>query len=169
MNLKCSTLKDVPDIMRIIKDAQNYLAGLRIDQWQDGYPNKEQIELDIKNNDSYVVLSDLGEIMITTVFTTRPEVTYQNIDGKWITDDNAKYGVIHRLAVREKYRKLGLAKLIFNKAEEKLKGLKISSMRVDTHKDNKGMQQLISKLGYKYCGIIYLENGDERFAYEKKL
>ena len=40
-------------------------------------------------------------------------------------------------------------------------------MRIDTHVDNTGMQNLLLKLNYNYCGIIYLENGDLRLAYEK--
>ena len=40
-------------------------------------------------------------------------------------------------------------------------------MRIDTHEENKGMQKLISQLGYKYCGIIVLESGDKRLAFEK--
>jgi RimJ/RimL family protein N-acetyltransferase len=40
-------------------------------------------------------------------------------------------------------------------------------MRCDTHKDNKIMQHTLEKNGYKYCGVIYLDNGDARVAYEK--
>ena len=56
--------------MSIIKDAQKYLAHLNIDQWQDGYPNQTQIELDIKNNDSYVIVNIDNLIIGTTVFLT---------------------------------------------------------------------------------------------------
>ena len=30
------------------------------------------------------------------------------------------------------------------------------------------MQHNIAKHGFTYCGIIYLANGDERLAYQKK-
>ena len=114
MNLLCSKLSDVPFIMGIINDAQKYLASLNIDQWQDGYPDETQIKLDIKNNDSYLVLIESNQIIGTTVFTIKKEPTYQNIDGNWITPEDAKYGVIHRLAVGDDYRKLGLAKFVFS-------------------------------------------------------
>jgi hypothetical protein len=29
------------------------------------------------------------------------------------------------------------------------------------------MQHVISKAGFRYCGIIYLASGDERLAYQK--
>ena len=46
---------------------------------------------------------------------------------------------------------------------------KDSNIRIDTHRDNRIMQHNILKEGFAYCGIIYLENGDERLAYQKLL
>mgnify|MGYP001361282055 FL=1 len=169
MKLVRSTLSDVPIIMSFIHDAQVYLASLKIDQWQDGYPNKEKIELDISNNDSYVVMDDNETIIGTTVFTTKTEHAYKAIQGNWITNDNVEYGVIHRLAVGDKYRNLGLARFVFKECHERLKESNIGSLRIDTHEGNKGMQYLLKDLGYIYCGIIILESGDERLAFEKIL
>jgi len=169
MKLIHSVLKDLPTIMNIIGDAQRYLANLGIDQWQDGYPDETQIKLDIKNKDSYVVLSDLEEVMGTTVFTTKTETTYQHIKGGWITNNATKHGTIHRLAVSNQYRKLGLAKFVFDECEQQLKIMKIESLRIDTHEENKGMQHLLKQLSYTYCGVINLANGDKRLAYEKVL
>ena len=167
MELIPTKLSDVPTVMGIIKDAQNYLAALHIDQWQDGYPNQNQIEIDIKNNDSFIVVNETNDIIGTTVFSTKKESTYQNIEGKWITSDDSKYGVIHRLAVGDNYRSLGLAKFVFNECEQRLKNMNIASMRIDTHRDNKGMQQMLKKRDYVFCGVIILDSGDERLAFEK--
>jgi ribosomal protein S18 acetylase RimI-like enzyme len=167
MKLQHSKKKDIPIIMNIIADAQKYLANLGIDQWQDGYPNTNQIELDINNDDSYIIINDEDVTIGTTVFTTKAESTYQNIDGEWATKDDAVYGVIHRLAVDDKYRNSGLAKFVFDECESRLKQMSIYSMRIDTHRDNKGMQYMLKKRGYEYCGVIILDSGDERLAYEK--
>lgn len=41
-------------------------------------------------------------------------------------------------------------------------------LRIDTHEDNVVMQNLVKKLGFKYCGIIHIkEDNDPRLAYEK--
>ena len=169
MIIRNSSIKDVPIIMEVIADAQQYLASLNIDQWQDGYPSEAQILIDIFNDDSYVVIDENQNIIGATVFTTKIEHTYNKIEGKWLTEKDAAYGVIHRLAVSNKYRKSGFAKFVFQYCEEVLKEKGIGSMRVDTHKDNKGMQALIESLGYEFCGIIILESGAERLAYEKIL
>jgi len=101
------------------------------------------------------------------MFTTRNELTYAVIEGNWLTNDNTTYGVIHRMAVNNEYRNTGAAKFIFHYFEQLLKAENIVSMRIDTHQDNIGMQHILTKLDYKYCGIIYLEDGNKRLAYEK--
>ena len=48
MKIRLSTSDDISNIMIIIEDAKEYLASQKIDQWQKGYPNTEQVENDIK-------------------------------------------------------------------------------------------------------------------------
>ena len=43
---------------------------------------------------------------------------------------------------------------------------KCGNIRIDTHRDNKVMQNILQKLGFTCCGVIYLENGAERLAYQ---
>ena len=43
----------------------------------------------------------------------------------------------------------------------------INHLRIDTHNDNKIMQHVIEKNGFKRCGIIHVNDGSERIAYEK--
>ena len=71
------------------------------------------------------------------------------------------------MAVTNEFRKKGVAKFIFEQCEQLLLQNNIESMRIDTHEDNLAMQGLLNKLKYLYCGVIYLENGDKRLAYEK--
>ena len=41
-------------------------------------------------------------------------------------------------------------------------------LRIDTHGDNKVMQNLLGKLGFTHCGTIFVhEDNDPRLAYEK--
>ena len=162
--------EDLPRIMEIVKEAQHYLADLNIDQWQDNYPNEETILNDIEKNQSFVI-KDNGLIIGTTVFTTEEDLNYRKVEGgSWLTPMDNVYGVIHRIAVSNEYRSKGFAKFVFNHCEQLLKEQGIESMRIDTHRDNLGMQSLVKTLGYKYCGIIYLARGGaERFAFEKTL
>lgn len=169
MKLRPSTKNDLIDIMLFIKDAQHFLAAQNINQWQDNYPNTEVIDRDINNRESFVITTDKGKTIATSMFTINGESTYNFIKGNWITKNNTKYGVIHRIAVSNNARNKGVAKFIFNVFETRLQKMEFTSLRIDTHKDNHIMQQLLQNLGYVYCGVIYLNNGNERLAYEKVL
>lgn len=168
MKIRQSTLKDVPSIMTIIDDAKAYLASQNIDQWQNGYPNEEQVKNDIEKEESYVVVNDENQVMATSMFTLRKEPTYKEvIDGKWLNSEEETYGVVHRLAIKKEYRKLGLATFLFDDFHQQLKSKNIKSLKIDTHEGNLGMQSLIKKLGYQYCGIIYTSYNAKRLAFEK--
>ncbi|WP_299052641.1 N-acetyltransferase [uncultured Polaribacter sp.] len=154
--------------MIVINDAKSYLAAQNIDQWQNGYPNTAQVENDIKKGESYVLVNDENLVLATAMFTLRKEPTYKKvIDGNWLVSEEEIYGVIHRMAIKKEYRKFGLATLLFNEFHQQLKVNDIQSLKIDTHEDNLGMQSLLKKLGYVYCGIIYTNYNAKRLAFEK--
>lgn len=167
MELRKGNPTDANDILGIIKQAQDYFKIQGINQWQNGYPNLETIKHDIHMGYNYVLLKE--KVIIGTVaLGFDGEKTYNNIyNGKWRS--NQSYAVIHRLAVDSEYKGSGIASIIINKIEELCIKSKIKSIRVDTHKDNRSMQNLLHKNGFVYCGIILLEDKSERLAYEKIL
>lgn len=167
MKIRLSTSNDIVEIMLIINDAKQYLASKNIDQWQNGYPNTAQVENDIANGESYVVVNDKNVIMATSMFTLRKEPTYKIIEGKWHVSEDEIYGVIHRMAIKKEYRKFGLATFLFHEFHQQLKEKNIQSLKIDTHEENLAMQSLIKKLGYVYCGIIYTNYNAKRLAFEK--
>ena len=63
MRLVTSKLDNLQSILDIIQDAQNYLSELKIDQWQDGYPDQIIIKNDITNNESFCVHDTEGVII----------------------------------------------------------------------------------------------------------
>lgn len=165
MKFRKSKIEDIPMMMEIIKQAQNYFKSKDIDQWQDGYPNEENLREDIIQGESYVMLLD-DKIVATAVISFRGESTYNEIyRGNWLSD--REYAVVHRVAVNDGYKGQGLSHKIIEFSQKKCKELGYSSIKIDTHKDNFVMRSLLEKNGFKYCGIILLEDGAERVAYEK--
>ena len=167
MEFRKSTINDMPDIMNIFKQAQSYFKENRIDQWQNNYPNENVISNDIKNNDSYVMM--LNDKVIATIFASfEEEITYNKIyDGKWLNDDD--YCVIHRIAVDNSFKGQGIFYKLIKNVEELCKPKGIHTIKVDTHEDNITMQNTLNKNGFTYCGVIYLEDGDKRVAYQKNI
>lgn len=165
MEFRKATNEDTISIMDIIRQAQTCLKQCGIDQWQNNYPNMEIIVNDIKNRNSYIAIKN-NKIAGTVCVDFGGEKTYKTIyDGQWLT--GGQYAVIHRIAVDSVHKRNGLASEIIISIEAICLKRDIHSIRVDTHRDNLAMQKLLQKNGFIYCGIIYLEDGNERIAFEK--
>lgn len=165
MEFRKATIEDMPKIMNIFKQAQAYFKENKIDQWQNNYPNEDVIIKDIENNDSYVIVED-DNIVATIYASFDEEKTYNKIyDGHWITKGD--YCVIHRVAVDNTYKGKGLFSQLIKNVEKLCAPKGISTIKVDTHEDNMTMQNTLKKNGFKYCGVIYLEDGDKRVAFER--
>ena len=168
--------RDLDGIMLIIEEARGTIASLGIDQWQDGYPQREIILSDIDAGVSFCVENtDTGEIISTFAVFCDGEVLYDRIvDGEWKTGDSpsekkdsVSYTAIHRVAISVKARGSGLSGKIINFVGEIAKEKKKKSLRIDTHRGNVVMRRMLEKNGFVHCGTIFLENGDPRVAYEK--
>lgn len=158
---------DLPEIMGIIKSAQNYLKLKVIDQWQNNYPNQETISLDIKNGNFYLIETE-KEILAVAAIIFGSDPTYDYIEaGQWLAD--GEYGVIHRAAVKKEYKGQGIISAIFKETYKLGRKRKARSIRIDTHPENLAMQRAIEKEAFKYCGIIYTKDGSKRLAYERIL
>ncbi len=160
MKIRQSQYTDLPQLLQIYETARRFMQQTgNAGQWVDGYPKEELLIDDINKGNSYVCLNENNEITGTFYYIVGEEPTYLNIyEGAWLNDD--PYGVIHRIASSGKQK--GIAETCINWCLEKCENL-----RIDTHRDNKVMQSILQKLGFTYCGIIYLENGAERLAYQK--
>ena len=159
--------EDINSIMNIIRQAQDYFKEQGINQWQDNYPNFESVKNDIKNKNGYILLKD-NIIVGTVAVSFDGEKNYKNIyGGKWFS--SGAYAVIHRIAIDASNKGLGLSSIIIKNIEKICLNMGVHSIKIDTHKENISMQKMLSKNGFIYCGLIYLENSSERMAFEKLL
>ena len=170
MIIRRSTDKDVDALMKIFDEARGTIAALGIDQWQNGYPSSDVILEDISLAQSYLVEAD-GCVAGTFALIVDGEPAYDKIySGHWLSgDENRDYVAIHRVAISVSRRGSGLSGMIIEFAAETARSFKRTSLRIDTHQGNKVMRRMLEKNGFSYCGVIYLENGDARVAYEKIL
>jgi len=153
-----ASMSDLDEIMSIFKDGQAFLKEKGIDQWQDGYPTIDIVKEDITNRRMHVVLDNDGICAVYVLVGKDP--TYKYIeDGSWMSDTD--YVTIHRICVKGNKRNKGIAKYIVDDIKKYQKHI-----RIDTHKDNRVMQHFLRSNGFLYRGIIYLDNGKARNAFE---
>ena len=159
LTVRKATYQDLPIMQEIFKCAREYMkAHGNPTQWGNTAPPLYLIERDIERGASYLVL-DEDEPVGTFSFTIGDEPTYQEIkDGAWLNDN--PYGAMHRIASN------GKAKGVFEVAYKFCLTFGID-IRVDTHENNKTMQNAVTKFGFKYCGIITAEDGTPRLAFHK--
>lgn len=127
-------------------------------QWKDNRPPRETVERDIRISQSYVIEEE-GEIVGVFALIFGKDPTYSQIDGAWLNGE--PYVTLHRIASSGK--RGGILKDILSFAEALSE-----NVRVDTHRDNLIMQRLLKRFGYTQCGVIVIEDGSERIAFQKK-
>ncbi len=159
MRIRLTEAQDLDEIMFIYEYAreQMKISG-NPHQWYDKLPTENTISDDIKNKNSYIIEKD-GIICGVFTFIIGEEPNYKTIEGQWKNND--VYGTIHRIASSGK--ESGIFARCLKFCENK-----ISNIRIDTHRDNKIMQHLIEKNGFYRCGIIHVQDGSPRIAYQKQ-
>lgn len=168
MIIRTSEISDLSQIVNLLNQAKSYFERSGIDQWQNGYPNGDNILQDIVEGKSFVFF-DHNQVLGTMYFTIGKEPNYEVIeDGQWLTDSDT-YAVMHRIVVDERIKGKGVAKQMLDYVESVAKQSHIGSLRIDTHKDNLSMQRFLQKNGFQPCGIIYVEDGTQRIGFEKIL
>lgn len=147
--------------MEVFEEAKNIMAESgNPHQWGPEYPHINLIREDIRRGVGYVCRDDQGRILAYFAFMYGPEPTYATIkEGEWL-DQDKNYYVLHRLAKKKGEQKVFDIVIRFCSSIE-------PNIRVDTHRDNAIMRHCLSKYGFVYCGIINLDDGQERIAFQR--
>lgn len=163
LNILPATMQDLEEIMNIYSIAKEYMKSTgNPNQWSGTYPERELLAADIEKHQLFVCKSeeevDQNKVQAVFAFIIGDDPTYAYIeDGAWLNDNS--YGTIHRIASR------GEVKGMFKQCLDFCLG-QIPDIRIDTHEDNKVMQHLLTKQGFQKCGVIYLQSGAKRLAYQ---
>lgn len=159
MEIRKSTIEDLSAILEVYSNARKFMADHgNPSQWGTNRPTVKEIENDILTGNSYVCINN-NEICAVFYFAFGFDSTYKEIfEGNWLCDDD--YAVVHRIASTGKVKGAGSFCLnwAFNQS---------GNLKIDTHRNNIIMQKTLKKNNFKYCGVIYLDDGEERLAYQR--
>lgn len=158
MIIREARTEDIERILEIYDIAKVFMRQTgNPHQWNSRYPDQITLEEDIHKHQLFVMEED-SIIHSVFAFIIGEDPTYKKIEGAWL--DHSIYGTIHRIASD------GTMHQVFKKAVD-FCSEKCAHLRADTHEDNKIMQKVILKNGFQETGIIYVEDGTPRIAYEK--
>ena len=159
MNIRKAKISDLSQIISIYAYAREIMRTTGNEtQWKNTYPTNDIISSDIENGYLRILFDEEG---IQGVFAFLPDgdPVYDCIDGAWINEK--PHAAVHRVASAGKKR--GLLPLCMSYCFSLSDNIKI-----DTHENNKIMQHQLEKLGFVRCGIVTLENGETRIAYQRE-
>lgn len=167
LQLRKAVEADVPAIAWLYDQARAALKAAGVNQWQDGYPNADDALADIEAGRGYVLTEDSKVVAFACLgFGTDP--TYTVIEqGSWLSQ--GEYGYLHRIAVDPTVKGRGAAGIFFDELKRLARERGLASVRGDTHRDNLPMQRVMAKNGLLCRGIIHVEDGSERLAFEAVL
>ena len=164
--------KDLSQIYEIYAIARKFMRDNgNHAQWGEGDRPEDLLEEDIRQGNLYVLEEVMdGEdtdnaentmsekIHAVFAFVEGPDPVYTRIEqGKWMSD--SEYSAVHRVASDGTVHNVLGQIMDYCKAQR-------SHLRIDTHEDNKVMQHVLKKSGFKRCGIVYVPDGSARIAYE---
>ncbi len=156
-HVRPATLLDLDEMAKIYASARAFMrASGNHNQWKDDRPDMNEVRRDILSGHSYVIEENACMVAVFSALPS-PDPTYSYIKGAWLND--LPYYVIHKIAKKDATP--GILKTAVSFCLEKA-----SDVRIDTHEQNLPMQRALSHLGFVYCGIIYLADGQERNAYQ---
>lgn len=157
--------EDFRRCMDILNAGREFQRAQGFVQWPDGYPDEESIRGDIRDGLGYVLKVD-GTVAAYMYIGFDGDPSYPEIKGAWNHD--GPYAVVHRIAIAQEFRGMGLASIAFQLVEKLCLERDFHILRIDTDGENKRMQHVLTKNGFICCGTVVQGNGD-RLAFEKKI
>lgn len=171
LSCRPATEDDLKAILELVGQARVLLRRRGVDQWQDGYPDSAAFARDMAQGCCHLVLHG-AEIAGVFSLTAQPEECYTAItDGKWSSDE--PYAVLHRSAVSQRFLGSGVSDFLMEQAKALTWAMGRRWLRVDTHKKNKAMQNLLRRCGFQYRGNVLVsvreDHDPRRLAFETRV
>lgn len=164
MEYRLGKTDDLDNICKLIALAIETMEKQEIYQWDEKYPTREDLTVDIQNETLYTVIDNN---VVIAIYVINRECDEEYYNCKWEFDTETAC-IIHRLCVSPVIQNRGIGKQILNHIEEQLRDLGFSSVRLDVFTENPHAIRLYEKNGYIKRGYADWRKG--RFwLMEKKL
>ncbi len=155
-------LKDINEVMRLIKEVISELENNEISQWDEIYPDYKVIFNDIHTETMFGIFKNL-ELAGIVVLDKNQSLEYSSV--KWELGDGSPL-VMHRLCIRPKFQRQGIAKQLLKFSDQYAINNSYQSIRLDAFSGNPSALNLYDNNGYMRRGVVTFRKGDF-YCYEK--
>tara|TARA_R110002072_G_scaffold266303_3_gene425215 strand:- start:2274 stop:2777 length:504 start_codon:yes stop_codon:yes gene_type:complete len=158
-------IHEIDEIITLTKACGSYMRENGIDQWDENYPDRDRILVDLESKTLFAYREN-STIIGIVVLNENQDEEYAEIN--WSTNDDNRNIVLHRLAVHPNQQGKGIAREIMDFAEQFAKEQNYDSIRLDTFSQNQRSQKFYTNRGYTDLGPIYLKYKKDHpyFCYE---
>lgn len=164
LKIRKAAPQDLTAVTTVFKEAIKVMDKSGIFQWDEVYPNEEDIKQDIEKSEMY-----LGEIggKIAVAFVLNREYDKEYEKGNW-KYKNSSFFVIHRLCVNPAFQNKGVGTKTMFLIEDMLKNRGIETIRLDAFSLNPFALKMYEKIGYIKIGEANFRKG-LFYLFEKKI
>jgi ribosomal protein S18 acetylase RimI-like enzyme len=167
ISIEKAAFNDLEKLYAITKSCANHMIDQGVFQWNNYYPSKEILQLDIELQQIWKLVKK-NSIIGIVVLSEIEDTEYKTV--KWLTNSSHNL-YIHRLAVDPNFQRKGYAQKLMDFAENYAMEHHYHSIRLDTFSQNKRNQEFYEKRNYvKLESIYFLKQSEFPFyCYEKVL
>ena len=148
--MRLATMKDLPRLLEIKKDAVAYMASHNNDQWNEEFPPVSSY-VDFIQGGNMHVLEEEGVVVGMIGLVDLQDEEYKPMP--W--SSQGKEMVIHRLALAKEVYGQGYAKFLLSYAIDIAKKTNVAIIKMDTYSKNKTAQKMFIDMGFTYVGDIH--------------
>lgn len=171
MQIVKAKVNDINELIKVYHIAVDHMFNENnTNQWQHDEDNFVRLVNKYIDDKNFYIIKENDEIVGFFAMIFGVDITYNQIDGKWINND--PYVTVHKIA--SKYYKKGIASFMLNYVINQAIKNNVYNIRIDTHKDNISMQSFLAKHNFVKCGVISItcnfnDLNSLRYAYLKQL
>ncbi|MBD1372100.1 GNAT family N-acetyltransferase [Hazenella sp. IB182357] len=156
----------IDELIQIYKQNVRLMNERGIYQWNEDYPDREELMQDIKCGEMFLLTID-GDIAGAVALNELYDLEYNEIEWK---DESGKFLVVHRFCVNTKFQGQGISKTLLKHIDRYAKQTGYASIRLDTMMANEIAMNLYQKDGYEARGQFFFPGLENPFmAFEKHL
>lgn len=162
MLAKMEILEDILETTNEIKKELLRENNLQWGSTEEDYPNRTQFENDIKNKSLYIYKED-------NIIKGFISVALDTCDYNELLENSKETSyILHRLAIKQGYRKQDIARNLLDFCEELAIKNNIKVLKGDTEEKNLKMNSLFLKLNYQIIGEFEYDDYPGHYIYYEK-
>lgn len=148
------TPEDLDALILLLQAAVRDMEQKGIHQWDAVYPNRKDLEQDVRTQTLYVCARE-GKPIAMGVLNEQWDPEYEELNWK----QSGNVCILHRLCIHPAVQGRGMGRQMLLGLEEAARSMGYTAIRLDAFSQNPHAQRLYRGMGYAYVGDVVFRKG----------